>query len=70
MLNAKNIVQFDRYMSYQIDQKKSFKLIVSNSDRHLAFNNSNGHGMRYRKRLTDDEMKVLWVFGAIKKSTR
>ena len=70
MLNAKNIVHFDRYMNYQIDQKKSFKLVVSNSDRNLVFKNSNGHGMRFRNRLTDDEMKVLWVFSTIKKSTR
>lgn len=70
MLNAKNIVHFDRYMNYQIDQKRSFRLVVSNSDRHLVFNNSNGYGIRYRNRLTDDEMKVLWVFSAIKRSTR
>lgn len=68
MLNAKNIVQFDRYLNYQIDQKRSFELEVGNSDRCIKF--EGGRGIRYRNQLSDEEMKMLWVFAALKKSAR
>lgn len=70
MLRARSEIQFDNYLNWKIGQKGTFKLISSNSEQRLVSDESRNRGMRYRNKLTDDEMKLLWVFAAIKKSAK
>lgn len=70
MLQARNMIQFERYLNWQLQQKSNFKIIVENSKRSIQMKEKKGHGISFKNKLTDDEMKLLWVFAAIKKSAK
>lgn len=70
MLRARSELQFEQYLNWKIEQKGTFELIISNSERCIISDENRKRGMRYRNKLTDEEMKALWVFAAIKKSAK
>lgn len=71
MRRMTSTLTFDNYVNnYLIAFKKDFELEKTNGIQRVVWNKEKGFGAIHRKKLSEEDMKKLWVFGAVKKSMK